>query len=529
MKTIKIFLFLVPLLSLLGQHLPTDYSLDSRKLGKTADETPSSNSVERILLLDNVIYLATDGGLSQSTDYGTSWTNYYNTKDFGTESISSVAYLNGVVWAATWHSYVLPGGTVDGEGSGLRYSTDQGKTWTTIAQPVDNPGDSVIVYGINRIRALPVTTAVQNFIYDVALTRNTVWIATKAGGLRKSTDMGVTWQRVVLPPDYLDSIKPTDTLKFALQVQAGKFGPEANLNQEAFSILAVDDNTIYAGTAGGINKSTDGGISWAKFNHLNQSKPISGNFILALQKNEFDNSICAGTWQANGSTEFYSASISRDGGASWDIYLSGEKIRDFGFKYFGTAGSYTNADIFAASETGVVFRSSNNGTTWITGLNIKDSQTGIGLNATEFWSVKTERRADETTDIWLGSNNGLARLNEQTGSFWNGTWKVFLASQKLQTSNETYAFPNPFSPKQEITKIKYALGSSSNVTIRILDFGMHLVKTVIQNAPRNSSGEYMENWDGKDESGKIVPNGVYFYRIDRGSGQPVFGKIMVIM
>ena len=113
------------------------------------------------------------------------------------------------------------------DGTGIKYSTDYGITWTSIPQPVDDPGDSSIVYGINTIRALPVTTTISNISYDISFTKNTIWISSFAGGLRKSSDMGETWERVVLPPDTLDSISPNDTLNFSLQPVAGAFGPES--------------------------------------------------------------------------------------------------------------------------------------------------------------------------------------------------------------------------------------------------------------------------------------------------------------
>jgi hypothetical protein len=532
MKKIILFLFVISSLKIYAQSKPVDYALGFNRMAKIDDQAPASNTIEKILIQDNVIWLATSNGISKSTDNGSTWINYYNTEAFGTESVSAVGYNNGTIWASTWHYEEQVGSSVP-VGTGLRYSTDQGQTWTTVPQPVDLPGDSSIVYGINTLRALPVTVNEQNFIYDFTFIKDTIYIASFAGGLRKSGDMGKNWKRVVLPPDNLDSIKPTDTLHFSLQPVAGAFGKESYLNHRVFSVLAIGD-TLYVGTSGGINKSTHAEgpngewRRWIKFNHTNQAKPITGNFILSLRKNEFDNSIWAATWKAEGQSEFYGVSTTHDGGQSWDNYLTGENALDFGFKYFGNPGSYSNADIFVAANSGL-FRSSNNGSTWISAPNVKDNVTGVQLNTRSFRCVKTGRRADGTTDIWVGSLNGLARFNETQNDFWSGTWKVFLASEKLESTTETYAFPNPFSPNREVIKIKYSTSQSADVTIRILDFGMNLVRTLIQNAPRNSIGEHLENWDGKDESGRVVPNGVYFYRVDIGSDKPLFGKIMVLM
>ena len=49
------------------------------------------------------------------------------------------------------------------------------------------------------------------------------------------------------------------------------------------------------------------------------------------------------------------------------------------------------------------------------------------------------------------------------------------------------------------------------MTIRIYDFGMNYVRTIIQNAPRNfniDSGIEPVTWNGKDDGGNIVPNGI---------------------
>ena len=103
----------------------------------------------------------------------------------------------------------------------MRYTGDNGKTWTVIPQPTDSTYDSLVTYGNNNFKALPVTVPIENVIYDIAFTPNTIWIASWAGGLRKSTDMGKSWQRVYLPLDYMDSIKPTDTLNICYSPQSG--------------------------------------------------------------------------------------------------------------------------------------------------------------------------------------------------------------------------------------------------------------------------------------------------------------------
>ena len=283
---------------------------------------------------------------------------------------------------------------------------------------------------------------------------------------------------------------------------------------------------LCVGTSGGINKSTDNGISWQKFNHQNQEKSISGNFVVALAHDKSDNSVWAATWKANDLSEFWGVSYSFDGGNKWTVTLPSEKAHNFGFKYFGNNPNYTGSQVFTATDNGI-FRSANLGQTWIQPTSIRDSKTNVPIATNKFYASTSNVLDDGSQFIWVGSNNGLARLLETSDSdFWEGEWKVYLASSESKL-DETYAFPNPFSPALEQLKIKYTLSVDSEVTIRIMDFGMNLVKVLTQNAVRGE-GERFEFWDGTDEMGNTVTNGVYFYRIDSDSAEPLFGKIMVL-
>ncbi len=521
MKSI-IFLFLIfyPVI-LSSQTHPDSYKLlNENGVEKSLESrNPLSNSISDIIARGDTVWLGTSRGVSLSTDNGESWINFYGNAAFGSESVPAIEYdkYHNILWASTAHSKDVSGSTLP-EGSGLHYTSDNGVTWHSVPQPLDDPEDSTIVYGINdgiqlpKVRALPVTVAIQNLTYDIAFTPDAVWIASFAGGLRKSTDMGQTWQRVILPSDSLNSISPDDTINFALSPSSGNFGT-GWLNHRAFSVVAKDDSTLFVGTANGINKSTDGGVSWQKYNHLNQENAISGNFIVALGYNSADNSIWGASWKAEGYTEYYAVSFSTDDGANWQVVLPHEQAHNFGFK---------GDQPMAATDNGV-FRSSNTGLTWILPGSIIDSKTGGTISTTSFYSA-----AASGNTVWIGSDQGLARLLE-TGLMWAGEWKVYIAAP---SSTEVYAFPNPFAPRLDgRVTFKYDTGDKDeNVTIRIFDFGMNYLKTVIQNAPRkiSASDPPYDSWNGTDDNGTLVPNGVYFYRIEVGSNDPLFGKILVL-
>lgn len=525
----KLFLLIFSTLissAALAQFTPDNFYFQSENkfLQKISSENPASNSISDIIVIGDTVWLGTSRSVSLSTDGGESWTNFYGTSPLGDESISAIGYNDGTFWAATANSVDVSGQSLP-QGTGLKFTTDLGQTWTSIPQPIDAEDDSVEIYGTNHIRALPVTVTIQNLTYDIAFTKNTVWISSFAGGLRKSTNNGQSWQRVVIPPDYLNEIDTTDALDFCLSPVAGNFCAENNLNHRVFSVIEVNDSTLYVGTAGGINKSTDNGISWKKFSHSNQDEPISGNFVVALGYDSVNDMIWGATWKAEGEAEFYGVSSSSNGGDTWQTFLDDERSHNFGF----AAG-----DVMTTTDNGA-FRSASNGTSWILPGPIIDNKSNLKLGTNIFYSA-----ASNDVNTFLGTADGLVRYTENSAGPWAGEWKLYIASQQLTSVSETYAYPNPFSPKLDQLKIKYSTGGkTASVTIRIFDFAMNYVSTVVQNVQRGNSFNQIDGndleangvidfWDGKDAAGNIVPNGVYFYRVEVDGADPVFGKILVL-
>ena len=68
--------------------------------------------------------------------------------------------------------------------------------------------------------------------------------------------------------------------------------------------------------------------------------------------------------------------------------------------------------------------------------------------------------------------------------------------------------PNPFHPP---TTIEYEIAHPGRVSLRIFDVSGRQIRNLADRP--TPAGRYAEQWDGRDEGGKAVPSGVYFYRL----------------
>ncbi len=102
-----------------------------------------------------------------------------------------------------------------------------------------------------------------------------------------------------------------------------------------------------------------------------------------------------------------------------------------------------------------------------------------------------------------------------------------VSAQPQPLSNNTvFAYPDPFNPTLENATISYSLSKGGDVTIRIYDVAMNLVRTLIKDQPQQP-GQHTVTWDGKDEKGETVANGIYFFVIESSAGERGAGKIAV--
>jgi hypothetical protein len=88
-------------------------------------------------------------------------------------------------------------------------------------------------------------------------------------------------------------------------------------------------------------------------------------------------------------------------------------------------------------------------------------------------------------------------------------------------------YPNPFNPS---TMIQYTIGGLMNgppVSVRLVIYNIlgQELKTLVEGLQQ--PGTHRVAWDGKDNSGRRVPSGIYIYRLMAGSY--VSAKTMVLV
>lgn len=444
------------------------------------------NGIVDILISDSTVWAATGYGLNMTQNNGAYWNNYTSGNYIGKGGVTAMAIQDkNTLWIATsFDTLTADAGTLPA-GGGLSYTRDRGATWTHIPQPVDSR---------NEQEYKPTTTTVQNLTFDIAVLDSTIWIASFGGGLRKSEDMGQTWQVVT-----------TDGLPFSALDY---------LNHRAFSVISENGN-LWVGTAEGISKSPDNGATWQRMKSDNQEFPISGNFVVAIAYQEKTHAIWAATIETD-TSEIRAVSKSVDGGESWTTMLETNFAHNFAFD---------EERVYVAADEGM-FLSDNGGETWYMLPHITDSETGEEILTNMYYSAGVNHYGG-VKSLWAGSADGLAATSDN-----GNTWSVYRSYQSTKKADvaDAYAYPSPFSPsRHEYVRFQYDIASSGPVLIEIFDYAMDKVATIRDQKTISdpANGDRSSKWDGRSDAGNVVASGVYLFRVQTDS-KTTWGKIVII-
>jgi VCBS repeat-containing protein len=83
-------------------------------------------------------------------------------------------------------------------------------------------------------------------------------------------------------------------------------------------------------------------------------------------------------------------------------------------------------------------------------------------------------------------------------------------------------YPNPFNLE---TTIGFNLSEPDHVRLEIFDVLGQRVRTLLEE--RLPPGQYSLNWNGRNDAGKTVSSGVYFYRIEAGAYNAMKGMVLI--
>ena len=124
--------------------------------------------------------------------------------------------------------------------------------------------------------------------------------------------------------------------------------------------------------------------------------------------------------------------------------------------------------------------------------------------------------------VALDSTSGTINLSESfSGSITPYYFLVRTPEAGIDIDEDTeklvlsIANPNPFINSTEISFILPAGENAEEISLKIFDLSGRLIKTLVEKA--YIPGYYTTSWDGKDNNGKNVANGIYFYQLEAGN------------
>jgi FlgD Ig-like domain len=110
----------------------------------------------------------------------------------------------------------------------------------------------------------------------------------------------------------------------------------------------------------------------------------------------------------------------------------------------------------------------------------------------------------------ISFNYRLKQIDNDGNFEYSNSLEVILDTPLKSEALQNY--PNPFNPS---TTISYKIQSQCRTTINIYDLLGKVVATLVNE--EKQAGKYEVVWNGKDNSGKKLTSGIYFYRFTAGS------------
>jgi len=343
--------------------------------------------------------------------------------------------------------------TGDAPANGIVYRTsDGGNSWDELWSP-----ESLIVTSVALLE--PASARERNPLVILAGVASSIM---DTMGVHRSTDAGATWEQT----------------------------SGWDIGNSVWSLTGhpTSPQTAAAATTWGVFLSTDSGSTWEhKYNSPTQAYVVlfddasPGNMYTGVggpfvtTGGVFRSTDGGETWSSAGLEEYSICALSGSFGPSGDTL------------YAGTGGAFLQSPGYG------IFRSLDRGDTW--------EPFSEGLDSP---FILTFTRGGD--GVYAGTPSGVYRLEASAGI---GSGKGAAPGRILCSLDRI--FPNPFNP---VTRVEFTLREETFVTLKIYNIAGALEKTLVSETKEPGSHSIL--WNGKNETGRNLPSGVYICALEAG-------------
>lgn len=486
-------------------------------------------------------WIGTSYGIHSTTNGGTTWSYY---------SLPAEDYILGIDFVDSLYGWAV-GGDFEIAKSDIYYTTDGGQTWIEAYSSRHNE-----LWGVS------------------ASDRDNVWAAGWSGVIMYSSDGGITWQYQTGPGDVLISIDAPDTINiwagggYGTLIHSSDGGynwevidPDINAFIYGVCFLTVNHGWVVGGR-NSVRHTPDQGSTWEI-----QDPTITYKHWMTV---DFVDTLNG--WIAGYETNYYEIYHTTDGGNTWfqqfqvpnlisinrihffDInngWAVGGDYGNLGYVFRTTDGGVSwntitvslpsgakiyDADFVSALDGwavsgSVILKTNDGGLNWVTindtisaySVDFVDLTNGWAVGHGAFrtrdggatWSkdsgdvgivdiVYIDIVAKDTLNAWVGAGRGRVWRYDGSAGIVEAEQTGYISTLSLNT------FPTPFKTS---TSIFYQLPTSEGASLKIYDAVGRLVRQFDHQIMKLTNQVI---WDGCDNNGEFVSEGIYFIELKAG-------------
>lgn len=526
------------------------------------------------------IFIGNDGGIYKSTNTGSSWnytSNNYNTMRFyhiGLDKTDYKATMGGTQDQGTWRTYSGGSPSFRFGGDGFNVIIDPNTPSTYYCE---GPYGELFRITGNGLLTTPISGSSfeSESSWDtpfIMAPKSSSTLYTGRTKVWKTTDQGSNWTAIspVLSASHIQAlaVSPSNSNVIFAGLTTGRIKKTTNGGTDW-----TDENTGTSATIESIvchprdkdwalvslnatstatprvMLTTNGGTDWTSKSGTTTTTRLPG---VPVNQVALDSTDPANIWYAATDNGMY---YTRDAGVTWSIAGSGIglspcwDVQVHPNKITIRVGTHgrsiweANANILPVELTSLTARRTLSGTAlaWAT----ESETTNSGFK------VQRSFNYDEFEDIAFipgAGNSNIHRDYSYLDTKMDAGYYIYRlkqidldGSEHLSnivevrygtdgTSRLDQNFPNPFVMSvsgSSTTKIRFALSTNDKATLSIYSVTGDHIRTLLR-TEELPAGEQIVNWDGKDESGGMVADGVYQYTLELESGAKLWNKMVVL-